>query len=611
MNYTHNSNWLRRAFRFGVALLVLPVMVFLTGCDSDSDTNQEPDADFTFTVSDTNPTEVQFTDQSEDPDGEIQSYNWEFGDGTTSDEASPTKEYDNVGTFQVTLTVEDNEGVSDDVTKPVNLEDPGEPAGPNYANYDTTVVAGDTTIIFQERDNLEGVVPTATENNPDVRENYVKWTSNYEYVISGRTFVGGKSSAGDAEPQPDTLEIEPGTVVRGRPNQDPENASSLIVTRKGTILAEGTESDPIIFTAEEDDLSTPNDLSRNLDGAWGGVIILGEAPANFFSDIGLRNVEGIPSDVDRARFGGNNATDDSGIFKYVSIRYAGISIGQGNEINGLTMGAVGSGTTIEYVEVYNNADDGFEWFGGTVNARYLVASRVGDDSFDIDQGFSGSLQYLLAIQTLNRGDRTGEHDSGDDGFGDPGEADQPVSNPQIYNATYVGTGPNGAGDIGLKLRDNFAGDYFNSIFYSYPAEFIEVEDLDGNAVDSRGRWEADELTVNNSILWQFASVQDPNNPSFEALVENEGSWGSTVASDLQDLGVTYEDPGLTRDQPSNAFQSLNVVPTNSGVVSNNVAPVNTGDQSFLESASYKGAFDPNGGNWAEGWTFTDEVGIFN
>jgi PKD repeat protein len=578
-------------------------MLILAGCDEDSDVNQQPDADFSFTVDGTT---VTFSDQSEDPDGEIQSYDWEFGDGATSEEASPSHTYDMIDTYQVTLTVTDNGGKTDDVTKPVNLE---QPAGPNYANYDTLSVGGEQVIRFEEGNNQDGVVPTATGGNENVRSNYIKWTNDFIWQIDGRTFVN----------EGDTLEIEPGTVVKGISNRDPTNASVLVVARGATIIADGnpgssdpSQADPIIFTAEEDDVDDLDDVGRDLEATWGGVIILGNGPKNF---PGSRNVEGIPSDVSRASFGSSSPdpNDDSGIFRFVSIRYGGVAIGAGNEINGLTMGAVGAGTTIEFVEVFNNLDDGLEWFGGNVNARYLVSSRNGDDSFDIDQGFSGTLQFLLAVQTDERGDRTGEHDSGDDAFardeqGDGDYADRPFSNPQIYNATYIGSGPNGDGDIGLKLRENFAGNYFNSIFYDYPAEFVEIGDQ--VTPDARDRWEDGSLTIENSITWQFAAVQDANNP-YDDLVENGGNWGAEVADSLESYGVTYENPGLSRSNLGGMdFQTVGVIPSNASVVTNNVAS-QPSDNDFLVPAPYKGAFDPNGGNWARGWTFTDEVGMLD
>ena len=155
----------------------------------------------------------------------------------------------------------------------------------------------------------------------------VEWTADNEYVLNGLVFVSEGSS----------LTIQPGTVIKGKPGQG-ENASALVVAR----------------------------------GLWGGVIILGRASLN--SEPGETPIEGIPTTEPRGIYGGDDDGDNSGVFRYVSIRHGGTDIGAGNEINGLTMGGVGSGTVIEYVEVYNNQDDGFEWFGGTVNTKYLVSA---------------------------------------------------------------------------------------------------------------------------------------------------------------------------------------------------------------------------------------------
>jgi hypothetical protein len=458
--------------------------------------------------------------------------------------------------------------------------------------YDTTEseATGETIIEVSE---------FTVDGNPGIieggGEGEVTWTSDFTYILDGRNFV----NAGQ------TLNIEPGTVIKGRPRTDPTLASVLIVAQDGTINADGTADQPIIWTTEDDDVTDPNDLPENLDRAWGGLIVLGNAPTNTGT---VPNVEGIPTDEARGAYGGDDADDSSGILRYISIRYGGVSIGAGNEINGLTLGGVGAGTTVEHVEVYNNLDDGIEWFGGTVNGRYLVTSRNGDDSFDIDQGFSGSLQYLLAIQTPGRGDRTAEHDGGSDSFA--GEDATPFADPQIYNATYVGSGPDGDGDIALKLRDNFAGNYFNSIFYSFPAQLIEVEDVEGTDGDSRGRWEADDLTVENSIHWQFGAAEGLSDPAaiVRAIVENDGDWGDQVATDLIDYNNSYEDPGLTRDL-SGDLQTVGVIPPTGSPadgLGNGSAPPDNGF--FDTSATYRGAFEPGGENWAS-WTFSAEKGL--
>ncbi|MDQ7051624.1 MAG: hypothetical protein Q9P14_01515 [candidate division KSB1 bacterium] len=191
---------------------------------------------------------------------------------------------------------------------------------------------------------------TVTVTDSDIAPGQkVVWTSDKVYVLDGFVFVDEGAE----------LWIEPGTVIKGKPGQG-EQASALIVARGGKIYAMGTPTHPIIFTAEADDVTDPNDLPLDARGLWGGVIILGRAGLN--STPGETAIEGIPTTEPRGLYGGNDDDDNSGVFRYVSIRYGGTDIGAGNEINGLTLGGVGRGTVIEFVEVFNNKDDGFEFF---------------------------------------------------------------------------------------------------------------------------------------------------------------------------------------------------------------------------------------------------------
>lgn len=467
-----------------------------------------------------------------------------------------------------------------------NGDDPVTPPPPepepelNYVNYDTT---GSNTIVVNEQDASRGIGISDADGNPI---NEVTWTADNTYIIDGRVFVN----------EGQTLTIEPGTVVKGRARVDPENASVLIVARGGTIIADGQPDSPIIFTAEEDDVSDPDDFDRR--GAWGGLILLGQAPTNTASD---PNIEGIPTSEARGAYGGGGAgqgdvNDNSGIVRYVSIRYGGVSIGAGNEINGLTMAGVGKGTTIEYVEVYKNLDDCFEWFGGTVDTKHLVGAYCGDDTFDIDQGFTGKGQFWFAVQDPEQADRTGEHDGGDSDLGPNGEASEPFATPQVYNATYIGSADGGAGDVALKLRDNFAGSYFNSIFSGFPVEAIEIEDLDETDTgDSRARFEEGTLKLQNNIFHNFGA-----GTTLRDLVENDGAFGDAVADSLDSWNNQIDDPQLAN--VSRLDPSLDPRPASGGPASNGAMAV-PGDD-FFDQVGYFGAFDPNGDNWAAGWSFT-------
>lgn len=209
--------------------------------------------------------------------------------------------------------------------------------------------------------------------------------------------LNGKVVVGDGV----TVTIQPGTIIKGAEGTG-SLASAFIVARGGLIDARGTAQEPIIFTSINDNIQVGQKAGTNLDendrGLWGGVIILGNAPSSFEGDSGESQIEGIPADDTFGRYGGSDPEDNSGFFQYVSIRHGGALIGSGNEINGLTMGGVGTGTLIDHVEVVGNVDDGFEWFGGTVNSSNLVAFAGGDDGLDIDQAFSGTITNALVIQ---------------------------------------------------------------------------------------------------------------------------------------------------------------------------------------------------------------------
>ena len=205
-----------------------------------------------------------------------------------------------------------------------------------------------------------------------------------------------------------TLTIEPGTIIKGEAGTG-ANATALLIARGGKLIAEGTASMPIIFTTIADEIS-PEDIlasnfaSPNLDpdvnGLWGGVIILGKATisaSNTNGDVSEVQIEGIPTSDQNGLYGGVENWDNSGVIKYVSIRHGGANIGSGNEINGLTLGGVGAGTIVEHIEVVANQDDGIECFGGTVSLTNVVSWNVGDDGFDTDQSWAGTLDNFVII----------------------------------------------------------------------------------------------------------------------------------------------------------------------------------------------------------------------
>lgn len=197
-----------------------------------------------------------------------------------------------------------------------------------------------------------------------------------------------------------TLTIQEGTIIKAQAGQE-ANASVLIIARGAKIEANGTAAEPIIFTSAADNIgvgqTAGTNLGQNDRGLWGGVIVLGKARASLSGDAQENQIEGIPASDTNGLYGGTDNADDSGTINFISIRHGGTSIGEGNEINGLTLGAVGSGTSISNVEVVANVDDGIEWFGGSVNVSNALVWSCGDDALDIDEAYSGTISNSVAI----------------------------------------------------------------------------------------------------------------------------------------------------------------------------------------------------------------------
>ena len=437
--------------------------------------------------------------------------------------------------------------------------------------------------------------PVVTITDADIVGN-VTFSADSVYILSGLVFVE------DGE----TLTIEPGTVIKGRPSSTSSDDSALIVARGGRIFADGTARDPIILTAEADDVNDPNDILLSSPtasrGLWGGVIILGRASIN--TATGESNIEGIDASTEpRGIYGGGpnpNDDDNSGVFRFVSIRHGGTDIGANNEINGLTMGGVGRGTTIEHVEVFFNQDDGFEWFGGTVNTPYLISAFAGDDSFDYDEGFRGEHQFWFSIQDPSLGDHAGEHDGGTDP-----EDGTPYASPTIINATYIGRGASAAGDKsnnGIIFRDNAGGMYFNSIFTEFKGLMLSIEDLDPSksAQDSKARLDAGDLQFQYNILGAFGAGNTAVDLGGEVhsaeLVADAANVNRIVDPMLQ--GISWNrnqglDPRPGSNSPAWDADKLKEVPRSSG---------------FFEDVDYTGAFGRN--NWAMNWSALADMGYF-
>ena len=275
----------------------------------------------------------------------------------------------------------------------------------------TTVAAKTVSLTVTDNDDQQTTfgatvdVKAGISITGNISEN-TTWETGKVYILEGRIFIEDGV----------TLTIQPGVVVKGEAGVK-ENAKALIVARGGKLMAEGTATQPIIFTSVADNIlpgqiQSPN-LNPELDGLWGGLIVLGKAPISAKNDDETNQIEGIPPSDANGLYGGTVADDNSGTIRYISIRHGGTNIGEGNEINGLTLGGVGSGTTIDHVEVIANQDDGVEWFGGTVDVSDVLVWNNGDDAIDTDQAWSGTLDNAIII---NPGDECFELD-GPEGSG--------------------------------------------------------------------------------------------------------------------------------------------------------------------------------------------------
>jgi hypothetical protein len=325
----------------------------------------------------------------------------------------------------------------------------------------------------------------------------VTWTADEIYELGGRITV--ESGA--------TLTIEPGTIIKGQAGTG-ANATALLVARGGKIMANGTATMPIIFTSVADEITmdqveSGNFASPNLDattnGLWGGVIILGNAPIS--ASASPIQIEGIPTTDQNGLYGGTSETDNSGEFTYVSIRHGGANIGQGNEINGLTLGGVGSGTKIEYVEVIGNQDDGVEFFGGTVNAKNILVLNAGDDAIDTDQSWAGTLDNFIVIS----GDAT-DHALEIDGPEGALLAGHTVKNGSIKGAENTEL---------ADFRKSARGSFMNLYFFNFPDP----------ADDGRG-----DFSLSSDSDLTFAS----GDLTFSDLQANVGSLNVTLTDIFKD-----------------------------------------------------------------------------
>ena len=290
------------------------------------------------------------------------------------------------------------------------------------------------------------------------------WSASNEYHLNGKVYVSGGA----------TLTIQPGTKIVGLYNDVPAKASALVITRNGKINAAGTASNPIVMTAES---------NHQYPGGWGGFVVLGNAPINQTNNPVIEGIESdeLPADVD-IHYGGSNANDNSGTIQYVRVEYAGANVSQDNELNSFTFGGVGAGTTFDHCQAYYGEDDAFEFFGGTINGKYLVSTSTHDDAFDFDFGYTGKLQFLVATVDANSTYYTKDPNGIECDNDSKGTSLTPFTHPTISNLTIVGTADGKVAKSAMSdgksmkscanFRRNCQFTLANSILYGYPTGIL-------------------------------------------------------------------------------------------------------------------------------------------
>lgn len=395
------------------------------------------------------------------------------------------------------------------------------------------------------------------------------------------------------------LTIEPGVIIKG----EKASKSTLIVERGGKVIAQGTKDLPIVFT------SAQPAGSRN-PGDWGGVILLGKAPNNQ----GEMTIEGGV----RSKHGGTDPLDNSGVISYVRIEFAGVEYAVDNEINGLTLGSVGSGTKIDHVQVSYSGDDSFEWFGGTVNATNLVAFRGWDDDFDTDNGFQGKLQFGVGLRDPKRGDKSSSNGFESDNMSTGAQSEPrtrpifanfsmfgPVSNPANYvDSANVTGSATGLFQAGVQIRRSSQLNLFNSVVVGYPVGVIVENDKSGS--NSQESFTSGLGNLNGNVL--AGAVK-----SYQDLAANKKPVDNGVASVFvkaywEDAARTNSTLSLLSDLKFQGNPQLlsapNFCPSATSPLATGAVWTHANVASGFNKVAYRGAFAPTEtatNNWTTGW----------
>ena len=475
---------------------LLLISLFIVSCSSDEnveDINSSPIAqNLSVTINDGNPTEIELvaTDSDYDP-------------LTFSIVEAPTLGTTKIIGNMLTYTPNANADGTDTFT---------------YKANDGTADSNAATVTVNINGNF--VLSGTYNSNLTLDANKI-WT------LKGRVFIGDGA----------TLTIPAGTIIKAEGGTGTDS-SFICIARGGKIDAQGTADKPIIMTSVADDIKIGEKNGTNLDasnvGLWGGLLVLGKAPGSFKNDVTEFQIEGIPAEETNGLYGGSDPADNSGIINYVSIRHGGTSIGEDNEINGLTLGGVGTGNTITNVEVIGNQDDGIEFFGGTVNASNLLVWGQGDDGLDIDQSYAGTINNAIVIA----------NSTSDHGLEIDGPEGSMEGSFKLENITLIGDGTAANGEY-ADFRKGALGSINNLYAYGFQAG----KDFELDAEADSASFEAGTLTFSNIEIVipdgssltggdLFNDKSDTPNAMFEDAKKLDGeSFGKGVTKETSSVGA--------------------------------------------------------------------------
>ncbi|MBA3269321.1 MAG: hypothetical protein H0T71_02340 [Acidobacteria bacterium] len=380
------------------------------------------------------------------------------------------------------------------------------------------------------------------------------WTNNFYYVLRGAVFVTEGA----------TLNIQAGTRVIGESG----SVGTLIVLRGARLNAIGTREDPIVFTSDQP-------IGSRDRGDWGGLIINGRAPIN------VEGGEGA-GEADTGVYGGNDPNDNSGTLRYVRVEFAGVEFSPDNELNGIAFQGVGRGGTFEFIQVHMNRDDAFEWFGGTADIKYAVASNAADDSFDWTFGWTGRAQFLAVHQ---RGD------DADNGI----EADNnefannllPRSNPQVYNLTMCGDRDTNEGTEGVRAANIRRGTAFtirNFLVTGFKTNGFQISDANTLSQVDNGTSQ-----LGAGVFWNIGT---PVHASIAPYVTS-GRFPNVRSNVDGGLSAGCFDHGNVNFQPTSAAT----------LAGGQLAPIQPPNDGFFQAVTFIGAVPPApADDWTLGWT---------